>query len=198
MEDDPILKAGGHGHTDPASSWVVRFAPLVRSGGSVLDVAAGHGRHARLFTASGHAVTAVDRHPGALAALRGIPGVAVIEADIEAGPWPFAGRTFDAVVVTNYLWRPLLGDLAQAIGAGGVLIYETFRIGNEAHGKPSNPDFLLRAGELLEFAHAAGLAVVAFESGRVDLPRPAVVERICARRDGPGTLPALLRQGAPG
>jgi len=176
----------------PASPWVRRFLPLFRSGGTVLDLAAGRGRHSALLAAAGLQVEAVDRDPASLAALQGIAGVKVTAADLEGGVWPFAGRVFDGIVVTNYLWRPLLDVLVTSLSQGGVLIYETFRIGNEKFGRPSNPDFLLRQGELLDFARAAGLEVVAFESGHVELPRPAVVEHICARRPAAGEAPAAL------
>jgi SAM-dependent methyltransferase len=169
---------------------VARFAGLTRPGGQVLDLAAGMGRHAALFAAAGMRVTAVDRDPAALAALRGIAGVQVIEADLEGGTaWPLAQRHFDAVVVTNYLWRPLFPAIAAALAEGGVLIHETFGIGNEKFGRPSNPDFLLRAGELLEFARGAGLEVVAYERGLVRSPKAAVIERICARRAPSGPAP---------
>jgi hypothetical protein len=137
-------------------------------------------------------VEAVDRDPVSLMALQDIAGVKVTAADLEGGEWPFAGRVFDGIVVTNYLWRPLLGVLAASLSKGGILVYETFRIGNEKFGRPSNPDFLLRHGELLDFARAATLEVVAFESGHVELPHPAVVERICARRPAAGEAPAAL------
>lgn len=183
-------------HTLQAPSpWVMRFAALIRTGGTVLDLAAGHGRHARVLVETGLAVEAVDRDPAALEALRRIAGVHVHAADLEAGPWPFAGAAFDAIVVTNYLWRPLLPDLAAALAPGGVLIYETFGVGNEKYGKPSNPEFLLRNGELLEFARNSALAVLAFESGLVARPGPAVVERICARRADLHAAPARLHQG---
>jgi SAM-dependent methyltransferase len=172
-----------HGHDLPPSPWVLRFAHLPRPGGQVLDLAAGMGRHAALFAAAGMKVEAVDRDPAALEALRRINGVKVIEADLEAGaPWPFAAHRFDAVVVTNYLWRALFPRIAGSLAPGGVLIYETFGIGNERHGRPSNPDFLLKSGELLEFARDAGLEVVAYERGLVNVPKAAVIERICARR----------------
>jgi SAM-dependent methyltransferase len=176
----------------PPSPWVRRFAPQLPAGGTLLDIAAGQGRHARLLAAAGLAVVAVDRDPDALAALRGIAGVTVVEADLESAPWPFGDRLFDVIVVTNYLWRPLMDRLARSLAPGGWLIYETFRLGNEKFGKPSNPAFLLREGELLEFARAAGLAVAAFESGTIELPRPAVVERLCARRALPGMQPSAL------
>ena len=179
----------------PPSPWVMRFATLIRPGGKVLDLAAGHGRHARALADAGLAVRAVDRDPAALEALRRIAGVCVRAADLETGAWPFAAAAFDAVVVTNYLWRPLLPDLVASLAPDGVLIYETFGVGNERYGKPSNPQYLLRNGELLEFAHAFRLTVVAFESGLVARPGPAVVERICVRRADARTAPALLDRG---
>ncbi len=183
-------------HASPAASrWVMRFAPLIGAGGTVLDLAAGHGRHARALAEAGLAVEAVDRDPAALEALRRLTGVRVHAADLEAGAWPFAARLFDAIVVTNYLWRPLLPHLAASLAPGGVLIYETFGVGNEKFGKPSNPVFLLRNGELLEFARSSALAVVAFESGLVARPGLAVVERICARRTDANAAPAPLDQG---
>lgn len=167
----------------PPSAWVARFAPGIPAG-PVLDLACGGGRHARLLAGLGHAVEAVDRDAGALANLSGVAGVTVRVADLEHGPWPYAGQVFAGVVVTNYLHRPLLPLIAGALAEGGVLIYETFMVGNEAFGKPSNPEFLLRPQELLEMARAAGLRVVAFEEGGVRAPRPAVVQRLCAVRAG--------------
>lgn len=174
------------------SPWVLRFAGLIAPHGQVLDLAAGHGRHARYLALMGHVVHAVDRDPAALASLRAIEGVTAVDADLEAGAWPFAGRRFDGIVVTNYLWRPLFPHLVAALAEGGILIYETFGVGNESFGKPSNPQFLLRPGELLEVARVAGLATVAFESGVTVLPKPAVIERICARAPGAGGTPANL------
>ena len=163
-------------HSDPApSAWVRRFAPLVRPAGSVLDVACGSGRHVRWLAQSGFAVTGVDRDAQALAPLQGL--AEIVLADLEASPWPFAGRRFDGIVVTNYLWRPLWPVLRASLTEGGVLICETFALGNEAYGKPSNPDFLLRPGELLEACR--GLQVVAFEDGLLDAPARRV-QRIAA------------------
>jgi len=154
------------------SEWVVRWAPLVKSG-PVLDVASGPGRHARLFAARGFEAVAVDRAP------QQIPGVKFVQADLENGnPWPFAGQRFGAIVVTNYLHRPLFKSIEDSLGEGGVLIYETFMIGNERFGRPSNPDFLLRPGELVEAF--SSLEVLAFEEGEVARPKPAVTQRICA------------------
>ena len=165
-----------HGSAEP-SPWIVRWAPLIRPGGVVLDVACGRGRHARYLAQLGCEVVAVDRDP----TLFTEPplGVEVLGADLEAGPWPFPGRRFDAVVVTNYLHRPLLPVLVAAIEPGGILLYETFARGQERFGKPSNPDFLLRPGELLELVRGK-LRVVAYEDLQVSLPKPAMVQRICA------------------
>lgn len=163
------------------SAWVLRFAPLVPSGGRVLDLACGGGRHTGLFLRAGHPVTAVDREPGGLAHMAGTGELTVVTADLEAAPWPFPELRFAAIVVTNYLHRPLLPLLRDAVVPGGVLIYETFAVGNERFGRPRNPDFLLRPGELLALA-CDGLEAVAYEHGVVDRPRPAVVQRLCAVR----------------
>jgi SAM-dependent methyltransferase len=153
------------------SAWVTRWAALVTRG-PVLDLASGSGRHARLFAARGFEVTAVDRAP------QTIPGIRFVKADLEDGsPWPFAGQRFGAIVVTNYLHRPLFALISAALEEGGVLIYETFMLGNERYGKPSNPNFLLRPGELLEAFGA--LTVVAFEQGDTG---KALVQRICVIR----------------
>ena len=163
--------------TQEVSPWVERWAHLVKPGGSVLDVACGYGRHARFFARRGCQVTAVDRDGQALESLAGV--AQTVEADIENDPWPFAGRRFDAVVVTNYLWRALLPAIVDSVAAGGVLIYETFAAGNETVGKPSRPDFLLQPGELLRACE--GLHVVAYEHGRLEEP-PRFVQRIAAVR----------------
>lgn len=171
-----------HGATDTVSAWVERWSALVPPEGDVLDVACGFGRHARWFALRGHRVTAVDRDGAAIAGLAGVAGIEAVQADIEGGPWPFAGRRFAGVVVTNYLHRPLLPLLVDAVGEGGVLLYETFALGNERFGRPSNPAFLLRPGELLE-AVRGQLRVVAYEDLETSVPRPAMVQRLCARRE---------------
>lgn len=177
-----------HAATDQPSAWVARFLPLVPAGGRILDVAAGGGRHVRLARSRGLAATAVDIDVSALADLRADADVEIVAADLEGGPWPFAGRRFAGVIVTNYLHRPLLPLLVAALAEGGALIYETFAQGNEAFGKPSNPNFLLKAGELLE-AVRGHLTVVAYEHGKIETPRPAVIQRIAAVRASSGAVP---------
>ncbi|MDI3489425.1 MAG: hypothetical protein PWP11_702 [Thauera sp.] len=169
------------------STWVTRFAPLIAGGGEVLDFACGSGRHARWLAQRGYRVEAVDRDGIALQLLHGLPKVHTLEADLEAGGWPYGGRSFDGLVVTNYLFRPRFDQLLDLLRPGGVLIYETFMLGNERFGKPSNPDFLLRPNELLQRL-AGNWTIVAFEQGEVQQPRPAVVQRVCAVRGQPGTL----------
>lgn len=169
----------GHIALGSPSAWVQRWAHLVPAGGEVLDVACGGGRHSRFFAGRGHPVTAVDRDAEAIAALHGVAGITGLCADIENAPWPLAGQRFAAVVVTNYLHRPLFPRLREALAPGGVLIYETFGIGNAVYGRPANPDFLLRPRELLDLA-GADLHVVAYENGYIDQPKPALVQRICA------------------
>jgi SAM-dependent methyltransferase len=167
----------------PPSSWIARHADLVPAGGPVLDLAAGGGRHTQYFKGLGHPVTAVDRDVTGLGDLAGDAQIEIIEADLEGGaPWPLGTRRFAGIVVTNYLHRPLFPSIAVALQPGGVLLYETFGLGNERFGKPSNPDFLLRPGELLAFAQAEGLAVRAYHCGEVAEPRPAVLQRVAAVR----------------
>jgi SAM-dependent methyltransferase len=168
------------------SPWVERFSALIRAGGRVLDLAAGGGRHVRLLRQRGFAVCALDRDVSQLRGLAG-PGCEVREIDLESGAEIALGGPYDGIVATNYLHRPLFPALERALAPGGVLIYETFALGNERFGRPRNPDFLLRPGELLE-AFAA-LTVIAYEAGEVLRPRPAVIERIAAVNGPLGRLP---------
>ena len=181
----------------PPSDWLVRWTPLLPPGARVLDVACGHGRHVRWLAAAGHAVTAVDRDPALLGPLASL--ASTLEADLEEHPWPLPGRRFDAVVVTNYLWRPLFPALLGAVAPGGLLIYETFALAHAALGRPRRPEFLLRPGELIEVlrdhdrreadtpSSSENWHVIAFEEGRLpargDVPEREV-QRIVARRGG--------------
>jgi SAM-dependent methyltransferase len=156
------------------SAWVVRWAPLITRG-RVLDLACGGGRHARYLAGLGHETTAIDREPQSLESIR------FVRAELEDGsPWPLPGEQFQGIVVANYLHRPLFADIASALAPGGVLIYETFMRGNERFGKPSNPAYLLEPGEL--WRAFAGLHIIAFEQGLSLEPKPAMRQRLCARR----------------
>lgn len=163
-----------------------RFATLAPIGGRILDLAAGAGRHTRMLLDMGLQVEAVDRDIAALLPLAG-PRCEVRAIDLETGDaWPLDGG-YDAIVVTNYLYRPLLPAIVAALAPAGVLMYETFMLGNERFGRPRNPEFLLRPGELLDVC--TGLTVMAFEQGRVSAPRPAMVQRIAAVNGPVGQLP---------
>jgi SAM-dependent methyltransferase len=161
-----------HGSEAP-SAWVARWAVLIERG-PVLDVASGAGRHARLFATRGLDVMALDREP------QQIPGVRFLQADLENGEWPLGAERYAAIVVTNYLHRPLFARLEAALDDDGLLIYETFMVGNDKYGRPSNPAFLLQPGELLQAFR--GLTPIAFEQGYVESPKPALIQRLCARR----------------
>ena len=175
-------KPGAHADLAP-SLWVARFAHLIVPGGRVLDLACGTGRHARYLAGLGFQVEAVDRDAASLHTLAGVSGVATRHADLEGAPWPYEPERFDGIVVANYLHRPLFPHLLAALRPGGVIIYETFAIGNELHGRPSNPDYLLRPHELLHWVQPK-LQVLAFEQGLIDRPKPAVVQHICALARG--------------
>lgn len=168
-------------HTQAPSDWVRRWGHLIpdRPGGArVLDLACGHGRHSRWLMRQGHQVTAVDRDAEALAGLADLaPWVRTLSADLENAPWPLAGREFEAVVVTNYLWRPLWPQILASLAPGGLLLYETFADGNASVGRPARPEFLLQPGELLRLC--TGLRVVAYEDGFLNHPE-RYVQRIAA------------------
>ena len=161
------------------SPWICRYAPLIRSGGQVLDLACGSGRHTRWLATNNWRVNAVDRDAAAIAGLQQLSNVSTMVADLENDIWPYSGHRFDGIVVSRYLHRPLLPRLIESLHTGGVLIYETFMDGNERFGRPKNPDFLLRSNELLEvfFPH---LTVIAYQQGEFQEPGPTVMQRICA------------------
>jgi len=159
------------------SPWLVRWANLVAPGGRVLDLAAGSGRHCRWLAARGHAMTAVDRDAAAMAALGDV--AETIVADLEAGAWPLPGRSFDAVVVTNYLWRPLFPAIVAATGPGGVLIYETFASEQPKYGHPHNPDYLLQPGELADWFQ--DWQIIHYFEGLLEDPRRAMAQIVCRK-----------------
>jgi len=161
------------------SPWVMKFAPLIRPGGSVLDLACGNGRHAIWLAGQGYAVDAIDRNAEALAPMAGMQNINISIADLETADGYEFAHSYDGIIVSRYLHRPLLKTLAGILNPGGVLVYETFMLGNERYGKPSNPDFLLEPDELQNL-YSPLLKIVAFEQGEVSLPRPAVMQRICA------------------
>lgn len=173
------------GQVPAVSGWVERFAELVPKDVEVLDVACGAGRHGRFFRRRGNPVVMLDRNIAPVADMAADPEVQLVAFDLEAGrPWPLADRRFGCVVVTNYLHRPIIRDIVAAVAPGGMLIYETFARGNEAFGRPSNPDFLLHSEELLILCRPE-LRVIAFEDLTVTIPRPACVQRIAAVRNMP-------------
>lgn len=173
-----------HSKGDGPSAWIERFAPAVRRGGGVLDLACGGGRHGRLFLQRGHPVCFLDIDTGGVADLRTQSGAEIVPANLEDGsPWPLPGRHFAAIVVTNYLWRPLFPALLETLEPGGLLLYETFMLGQERFGRPSNPDFLLAEDELFERCRSA-CHVLAFEQGEQAQPRLAMRQRIAARKHG--------------
>lgn len=165
--------------TGAPSDWVVKHTPLIRNGGRVLDLACGHGRHALWLAVQGYQVDAVDRDVQALAGMHNVANVNVIITDIERGEWPAIEQKYDAIIVSRYLYRPILVKLAQMLNVDGVLIYETFMLGHERYGKPSNPDYLLLQDEL-QTVYAPLLQIYAFAQGEVKGGFPAVMQRICA------------------
>ena len=187
------LTHGGSG----ASPWLQRWAHLLPAGGRVLDVACGRGRHLRWLVGRGHRLTGIDRDATALADsadLAAASATELITADIENRPWPCAGREFDAVLVFNYLWRPLWPQLLASLAPGGLLVVETFAAGNETVGKPARPDFLLQPGELI--ARCDGLQIVAYEDGFLDAPA-RFVQRVVAVRPALAAGPSGPSPGHP-
>ena len=168
-----------HGVIADASPWVRRFADAIPKNGLVLDLACGAGRHTALLASLGHQVLSVDQDISMVESLKD-ESVQTLELDLEGSDWPLLNQEFSAIVVTNYLYRPFLDELPKILTEDGVLIYETFAEGNAEFGKPSNPNFLLKSGELLALAQRSGLKVIAYEDIYLDHPKPAMVQRICA------------------
>lgn len=171
------------------SEWVARWAGCIPRSGRVLDLACGAGRHTRHLAGLGYRVEAADRDLSRLGETAHLPGVAVRQADLENAPWPYEAAEFSGIVVTNYLHRPLFPHLLASLAPGGILIYETFAAGQERYGRPTNPDYLLRPGELLEVARGR-LRVIAYEDVFVSRPTPALVQRICAVSPAGAEVPA--------
>lgn len=156
-----------------------RFARFIPKPGVVLDLACGSGRHSRYLASLDYSILAVDQDLSLLGACTD-GQITPQQFDLELDSWPLAGGLFDGIVVTNYLYRPHLDQLPMMLNEGGVLIYETFAQGNEKFGKPSNPNFLLKTGELLALASRHELKVLAYEDIYLDHPKPAMMQRICA------------------
>lgn len=167
--------------TGKPSPWVVKHASLIINGGRVLDLACGSGRHAICLAEQGYQVDAIDRDVQALSCMLGLKNINTTIFDLEASDWPYTDQKYDGIIVSRYLHRPLLPYLSDMLNLGGVLIYETFMAGNERYGKPSNPNFLLQANELLN-TYSPTLNIIAFEQGEEAVPRQAVMQRICATR----------------
>lgn len=185
MSDTPeTKKQSRHLRMVAPSAWFQRFEPMLPRASDVLDLAAGGGRHVRFFADQGHHVTAVDKNAEPLLPFSESHGAEVIEADLEDGsPWPLAERTFDAVVICNYLYRPGLADVMNAIGPGGFLFYETFARGNEVFNRPRNPDHLLKSGELLELV-SGRLQIIAYQHGIIEGDEcPGVKQMIVAQNN---------------
>ncbi|RVU35865.1 class I SAM-dependent methyltransferase [Hwanghaeella grinnelliae] len=162
--------------------WIASCAADADAGQSVLDLACGGGRHGRAFLERGCRVTFVDVDTAGVADLSNNPDCEILQADLENAAWPLAGRTFEFVVVTNYLWRPILPQILASVAPGGALLYQTFALGNERLGRPRNPDFLLKPGELKTVAETGGFDLIDFFEGEVTDPKPAVIQRLHARK----------------
>ena len=181
LQDQPqMIENTVHTKTENPSVWVIRFASQVRRHGKVLDLACGSGRNGRWFLKTGHRVTFLDQDVSALADLKNNPQADVICSNLETGiPFPIEGQPFDGVLVTNYLQRDILGDICDAVNIGGLLLYETFGAGNESYGRPRNPNFLLKPGELIATVRAE-FNILGYEHGLRRLPSPAIIQRVAA------------------
>jgi len=165
----------------PISPWIGKYASLIPLDRPVLDLACGAGRHSLYLLDAGYDVTAVDINISSIAAYQEKVELSIVEADLEKDRWPFSRGAFSGIVVVNYLWRPLFADIAESLTPGGILLYDTFALGNEKYGRPRNPDFLLAPGKLAEF-FGVSLEIVDFFEGVVDEPSPACRQAIVARK----------------
>ena len=165
------------------SAWVKRFAPLFDPREEVLDLAAGEGRHTAWLLLTGHRVLAVDRDVSVLDPLVGTKNFTLECRDLEGEPWPYAPERFGAIVVTNYLHRPLFPHFWESLRPGGHFVTETFtRANRELWGRPSRSAHFLEEGELLHLT-PEGARIIAFESGETS--RGLAVERIVWQKPGP-------------
>ena len=181
----------GHAGLTAVSPWIARFAPLAAAGGSVIDLACGGGRHGRYFLKRHHSVSFLDKSLDGVADIADAPGVEMILADLENGdPWPLDHRQFATVIVVNYLYRPILPAIVEAVAPGGILLYETFAQGNERYGRPRNPDYLLAPGELID-AVAGRLTVIAYQHGSLGDDKSRAVKQCIAAINGPAEISVL-------
>jgi SAM-dependent methyltransferase len=179
----PTLSSRCYLATPSPSAWVVRWLPAANSGARLLDWACGSGRHSVLGFELGYQVLALDQQNSPLQAA--YPTIDWRQTDLESGELPLeVNQLFDVIVVTNYLFRSRLNFLLQHLAPGGLLLYETFALGNEVFGRPKNPDFLLRPGELFAICERHHFHVLGYEDGVVDSADegPARVQRVAARR----------------
>tara|TARA_Y100001970_G_C14259923_1_gene879517 strand:+ start:15129 stop:15680 length:552 start_codon:yes stop_codon:yes gene_type:complete len=173
-----MIKINKDNHDQP-SEWVMRFSNYITPKSKVLDVACGSGRHSSLMLSLGHRVTSIDIDVSGLFYLKRQSNLRIIETDLENKPWPLGKEKFQAIIVTNYLYRPLIPQLVNSLSTNGLLIYETFAKGNEVFGRPRNPKYLLDRGELISF-FSDKLNIIAYEDLEVISPRKSVKQRICA------------------
>jgi len=175
-----MIHCGKQAYKSPPSKWVVRFADKIEPNGTVLDLACGSGRHTDFFLQRGHHVTATDINTSKVEGNYDTNKLIIIQSDLEKLPWPFSQNAFSAIVVINYLYRPLFPKIVSSLKPNGLLIYETFAKGNEKFGRPKNPEYLLKPGELLSGSFS-NLKILAFEDLVVTEPKLAAVQRVCAK-----------------
>ena len=165
------------------SAWVRRFYDQIPKTGLILDLAGGSGRHTRFLTQKGFKLLLLDNDIAKAKDLQGVENIVLMEYDLEDGSTlPFPKSSFQGVVVTNYLYRPIFPQLLNLLDDGGILIYETFAVGNEKYGRPTNPDYLLKSGELISLV-SSQMRIIAYEECLVGRPAKAYVQRITAAKN---------------